>query len=193
MIGRLRLFFGGEAKISSPPVVRRRSSKYRDPDLEKRAKEAIHSLAPELSSRLLIGWNPRMRTTAGVAIAARWEIWLNPALREVSQVEIERTLLHELAHLLAQFRCGRRRLQPHGAEWRQACRDLGIANESRTHQLPFPGRKLKRRYRLSCPVCGESHERVRMPKRRVACLACCRRHQGGVYHERFRLVVQKIL
>src|ERR1700687_2873461 len=40
--------------------------------------------------------------------------------------EIERTLRHELAHLLAQFRVGRRRIAPHGAEWRRACRDLGI-------------------------------------------------------------------
>jgi predicted SprT family Zn-dependent metalloprotease len=40
--------------------------------------------------------------------------------------EIDRTLRHELAHLLAQFRVGRRRIAPHGPEWRIACRDLGI-------------------------------------------------------------------
>ncbi len=192
MFEKLRLFLGGAGKSTVAPVIPRRSPKHRDPELERKAKEALHHLAPELIPRLVIGWNPRMRTTAGVAIAARSEIWLNPALREISQEEVERTLLHELAHLLAQFRNGRRRLQPHGVEWRQACRDLGIANESRTHQLPFQGRRMKRRYRLSCPVCGEGHERVRLPRRAVACLACCRRHHGGVYHERFRLVIAKI-
>ena len=73
-----------------------------------------------------MGWNARMRTTAGVAVASRWEIWLNPALRGISPHEVERTLLHELAHLLAQHRVGRRRIAPHGQEWRQACQDLGI-------------------------------------------------------------------
>ena len=37
--------------------------------------------------------------------------------------EVDRTLRHELAHLLAQWRVGRRRIAPHGKEWRQACRD----------------------------------------------------------------------
>jgi predicted SprT family Zn-dependent metalloprotease len=133
-----------------------------------------------------VGWNSRMRTTAGIAIASRREIWLNPALRDISEDEVEKTLLHELAHLLAQHRHGRRRIAPHGAEWRQACIDLGIPDEKRTHQLPFVGRRMKRRYRLRCPGCGHSHERVRRPRGRIACLACCRIHNGGRYDERFR-------
>lgn len=191
MIKRLRLFFGGVVNPAPSPAPAR-SSKRRDDTLESRARAIVHPLAPELSARLVVGWNPRMRTTAGVAIAARWEIWLNPALCGVSEMEVERTLLHELAHLLAHHRHARRRLQPHGSEWRQACSDLGIGGEGRTHQLPFKGRKMKRRYLLKCPACGESHERVHPPKRRVACLACCRRHHGGLYHERFRLEVLKI-
>ena len=152
----------------------------------------IAPLAPELMPKLIVGWNRRMRTTAGVAIVSNSEIWLNPALKAVSEAEIERTLLHELAHLLAHCRHDHRRLQPHGREWSQACRDLGIEGEARTHQLPFKQRPMKRRYRLRCPVCGESHDRVRTPKRRVACLACCRVHHEGLYHERFRLEILKI-
>jgi predicted SprT family Zn-dependent metalloprotease len=165
------------------------SYKIRDPELEQRAREKLGDLAPGLGDLLRVGWNPRMRTTAGVAIVSRWEIWLNPAIRGISQEEVERTLLHELAHLLARFRHGRRRLQPHGSEWRLACCDLGIAGEEPTHRLPLPGRRMKRRYILRCPGCGESHERVRLPRRRVACLTCCRLHHGGRYHERFRLEV----
>lgn len=165
--------------------------KSRDAVLEKRAREAILSWAPPLAEKLLVGWNSRMSTTAGVAIASHCEIWLNPALREISHEEVDRTLLHELAHLLARHRHGRRPLAPHGAEWRKACRDLGIPGEKRTHQLPFVSRRLKRRYRLRCPGCGESHDRVRRPRGRIACLSCCRTHNRGLYDERFRLIIKR--
>jgi len=165
--------------------------KKRDSDLEERARRHLEPLAPRLLSGLIVGWNPRMRTTAGVAISSRSEIWLNPALRSISEEEVEKTLLHELAHVLAQHRHGRRRLAPHGPEWMQACVDLGIPGESRTHQLPFIGRRMKRHYLLRCPGCNESHERVRAPRRAVACLACCRTHNNGAYHERFRLLVTR--
>lgn len=163
----------------------------RDSALEKRARCYLETLAPRLLPQLVIGWNPRMRTTAGVAIATRSEVWLNPELRSISEEEVDKTLLHELAHLLAQHRHGRRRIAPHGPEWMLACRDLGIPGESRTHQLPFTARRMRRNYLLRCPGCGESHERVRAPRRAVACLACCRTHNKGLYHERFRLLVTR--
>ena len=133
-----------------------------------------------------------MRTTAGVAVLTRYEIWLNPGLKEISHHEVERTLLHELAHLLARHRNPRKRIEPHGAEWRMACRDLGIPGESRTHRLPFHARRMKRRYILRCPACGRHHERVRLPKRPLACLFCCREHSRGSYDERFSLVISPI-
>ena len=170
---------------------KRRGHRYRDADLEELARGFVGSIAPELSEKISVGWNSRMRTTAGVAIAVRCEIWLNPALKTISEKEVTQTLLHELAHLVAQHRHGRRRLSPHGVEWRQACRDLGIPDEKRTHQLPFEGRRMRRGYLLRCPACGESHDRVRPPRRQVACLACCRRHHGGRYHESFRLEILK--
>ncbi len=192
---QLRFLFGGVKPQGTAQPARSHHSKHRDSGLEKRARSMISTLAPELVPRLIVGWNPRMRTTAGVAIHSRYEIWLNPALSGISDEEVERTLLHELAHLLAMHRHDRRRSprpQPHGSEWKQACRDLGLEGEARTHQLPFQRRTMKRRYRLRCPVCGESHERVRAPRRRVACLACCQLHHGGRYHERFRLEIFKI-
>lgn len=189
---RLRNLFGETVGRGGNCYSLRHNSKHRDSALEERSRALISNLAPELMTKLVVGWNLRMRTTAGVAIASRWEIWLNPALKAVSDEEIERTLLHELAHLLVHHRHGGRRLQPHGSEWRQACHDLGIAGESSTHQLPFRRSAMKRRYRLRCPVCGETHDRVRTPRRRVACLACCRLHHGGGYHERFRLEIFKL-
>lgn len=187
ILSRLAQLASGDFSVQVP--ARRSRFKYRDADLEKRAREVILPWAPPLAERLVVGWNSRMSTTAGVAIASHWEIWLNPALRQISPEEVDRTLLHELAHLLARHRHGRRRLAPHGAEWREACRDLGIPGEGRTHQLPFTARRMRRRYRLQCPGCGESHERVRRPRGRIACLSCCRIHNRGIYDERFRFVI----
>ena len=200
LTGQLKLLFGdpvasmmGGLLPASRKPLGNGDSKKRDPLLEERARLLLYPLAPILAPLVVVGWNSRMRTTAGVAIAARWEIWLNPSLREISEDEVEKTLLHELAHLLAQHRHGRRRLSPHGMEWREACRDLGIPDEKRTHQLPFEGRRMRRRYLLRCPKCGETHRRVRVPRRRIACLACCRAHHGGIYHECFRFQVSEIV
>lgn len=196
-LDQLKLIFvpqaleGVRKEFSSKPTSST-GSKRRDPDLEHQAHKVLAPIAPELASKVITGWNPRMRTTAGVAIASRWEIWLNPALKEISADEVERTLLHELAHLLASHRHGRRRLVPHGPEWRLACRDLGIPEEGRTHQLPFKSRVMRRRYRLHCPSCGESHDRVRRPRGLVACLGCCRLHNRGLYHERYRFTITSL-
>lgn len=105
--------------------------------------------------------------------------------------EIDRTLRHELAHLLAQWRVGRRRIAPHGSEWRQACRDLGIADEARCHNLPFASKTLPPRYVYRCPNCKEEFPRVRRIRRAIACLACCRKHNGGDFDPRFRLKLIK--
>lgn len=164
-------------------------ARQRDPLLEERIRSVMSGIDPELGARVTAGWNSRMRTTAGVAMLASNSIWLNPALREVSEEEVQRTLLHELAHLLARHRHPHRRIVPHGPEWATACRDLGIPGESRTHRLPFHARRMKRRFILRCPVCNRHHERVRRPKRQLACLHCCRLHNGGIYDNRFRLTI----
>jgi SprT protein len=104
--------------------------------------------------------------------------------------EIDRTLRHELAHLLAQWRAGRRRIAPHGEEWRQACRDLGIADEARCHDLPFASKSFPPRYVYRCPNCKEEFPRVRKIRRAIACLACCRKFNGGEFDARFRLKLE---
>lgn len=179
---------GGSGKSTVPPP-RRRGSKRRDPLLEEQVRRALAGIDPSLAASVNAGWNGRMRTTAGVAVLARNEIWLNPALKEISEQEVERTLLHELAHLLARHRNPHRRIEPHGQEWKKACLDLGIGGEARTHALPFHARRMKRRFILRCPACGRHHERVRRPRRPLACLFCCRSHNGGIYDERFRFEV----
>ena len=114
-------------------------------------------------------------------------ILLNRRLSAHGEAEIDRTFRHELAHLLAQFRAGRRRIAPHGMEWRRACVDLGISGEARCHNLPFPLRRQRRRYLYACPSCQRDFPRTRRLRRTSACLACCRAFNRGRYDRRFKL------
>lgn len=165
----------------------------RDTGLERRARAACESLElSALAARVEVHWNPRMRSTAGRATWPGALIELNPALREIGQSEVERTLWHELAHLVAFERAGRRKIRPHGPEWRRACRELGIAGESASHRLELPGRTMKRRWLYWCPACRVEVERVRRMRGHTACWACCRAHNGGDYDERFRFVEERL-
>ncbi len=168
----------------------------RDIDLEFQARELLRALnAATLAREIRVEWNPRMKSAAGRADFREKLISLNPLLCDhdlacvsrQSGSDIDRTLRHELAHLLAQFRAGRRRISPHGAEWLDACRDLDIADEARCHNLPFPAKTYPARFVYRCPSCRKKFPRVRRIRRAIACLACCRKHNGGDFDPRFRL------
>ena len=160
----------------------------RDSELEAKARELLRALnATSLARSVRVEWNSRLRSAAGRADFRCGLVSLNPRLVDHGDAEIDRTLRHELAHLLAQFRAGRRRISPHGAEWREACRDLGIADEARCHTLPFPVNRRTRRFIYICPNCRRDFPRVRRLRRAVACLPCCRAHNGGAFDKRFRL------
>jgi SprT protein len=155
--------------------------------IEEIARELLRSLgAARIAGELRVEWNSRLKTAAGRADYRQKLILLNPQLSEYP-TEIDRTLRHELAHILAQFRARRRRIPPHGVEWEQACIDLGIADEKRCHNLPFPVRTYAARFVYRCPNCRQEFPRVRRARRAVACLACCRKHNGGKFDARFRL------
>jgi predicted SprT family Zn-dependent metalloprotease len=144
--------------------------------------------ATTLAGKLVLRWNPRLRNTAGMAFPGRHLITLNPRLAIFGDEEIDRTLRHELAHLLAQDRVGRRRIDPHGKEWKQACADIGLAGEKRTHDLPLPRHRVQPRHFYKCPGCGFELKRVRPLRRNSACVKCCRAHNRGRYDARFRFV-----
>jgi predicted SprT family Zn-dependent metalloprotease len=155
--------------------------------LLKTARELLCSLgAKRIATELRVEWNSRLKTAAGRADHRQKLISLNPRLVE-HPAELDRTLRHELAHILAQLRAGRRRISPHGSEWQKACRDLGIAGEKRCHTLPFPAKSYAPRFIYRCPICRRDFPRVRRIKRTVACLACCRAHNGGEFDVRFWL------
>jgi len=161
----------------------------RDCELEARSRGLLRAVdAAALARSVRVEWNSRLRSAAGRADFRCTLVSLNPRLVDHGDAEIDRTLRHELAHLLAQFRAARRRrISPHGAEWREACRDLGLADEARCHSLPFPVNQRTRRLIYICPNCRRDFPRVRKLRRVVACLPCCRAHNGGAFDKRFRL------
>src|SRR5436305_5030878 len=86
----------------------------RDRALEFQARELLRALgADKLAREIRVEWNPRMKSAAGRADFREKLISLNPLLQNHDLIsvkgqsgsdEVERTLRHELAHLLAQFR-----------------------------------------------------------------------------------------
>lgn len=161
----------------------------RDETLEAQAREWLHALELPGGAKLLtVSWNARLRSTAGYARYPKWVVELNPLLRDF-EGQVERTLKHELAHLIAYHRSGRRRIEPHGREWRQACVDLGIAGEKAHHRLPLPRNEVVRKLVYACPACQTTVQRVRKFRRPTACLHCCNKHASGQYDGRFKLAL----
>lgn len=159
------------------------------PDLEETARALLRGIGcAKLAAQVQVRWYSRLRTTAGQAYYAKCLIRMNPKLLHFGMEEVDKTLRHELAHLVARARAERRRIEPHGPEWRQACRELGMPDEKRCHDLPLPRTRQRSRHLYRCPHCRRDYKRVRPFRRAVACLECCRAHTHGHYDERFRLV-----
>lgn len=160
-------------------------------ELTRRCQDWLENLAlPGAAKLVKVLWNHRLRSTAGYAAFPAWRIELNPRLGEF-EGQVERTLKHELAHLIAYHRAGRRRIEPHGKEWREACAALGIGGEKACHQLPLPRHRVERKLAYQCPVCDFIIYRVRKFRRATACLNCCNQHNRGVFDERFKFALLK--
>jgi len=155
--------------------------------LEAEARELLQTIgADALAALVKVRWNTRLRSTAGLANYRNQVILLNPQLDRFGEEELRRTMLHELAHLLAHFRAGKTRISAHGPEWKKACADLGIAGEKRCHNLPLRTAQRPPRFHYACPGCKTVIPRHRKMKRSLACLACCRKHNRGKYDARFK-------
>jgi SprT protein len=189
---QLALNWGAKPRVAPPSADRRNPAKT-DGGLTEWCREKAEFLGlPELAHRVQVSWNSRMQTTAGRAWWPDRLIELNPKLKELPPEEMWRTLRHELAHLVAYERAGRRRIEVHGAEWRAACAELGIPNEQPFHTLPFKRKRMKRNFAYICPQCLTTIRRVKRINRVVACYACCRKHSGGLFDRRFQLLEEKL-
>ena len=168
-------------------IARGRGLKFDNELTEKcRIRASVLGLDP-LADQIKVFWNLRLSSTAGLAHHINAQIDLNPRLERFAPEEPERTLLHELAHLIAHFRASGRRIQPHGQEWQSACSELGIPGEKRCHDLPLANRVIKRKLAYRCRCCGIIVPRVRKLSRDSACYPCCQKYNSGGYSRRFLL------
>ena len=157
--------------------------------LTQQCRELVAMLGlEELGKHVRVFWHSRLTTTAGLAHYNDATIDLNPKLREFQPEEPDRTMRHELAHLVAQFRVGNRRIQAHGRQWQQACADLGIPGEKRCHDLPIERRRMKRKLAYQCRSCGVVVPRVKKLARHSSCYTCCQQHNRGRYSSKFLLL-----
>ncbi len=181
-----------EAPLPPTTVTIKRSALIRgrrlDRELTAKSRALIEGIGlPDLARLVHVLWNSRLQTTAGMADGRRQEITLNPKLLDVDPQELDGTLRHELAHLVAYYRAGNRRIQAHGPEWRCACAELGIPNEKRCHTLPFKGRRQRPKFAYQCQHCKGVYPRTRRLRRYSACYSCCREHNRGKYSNKFLL------
>lgn len=93
--------------------------------------------------------------TAGQAIfhaPDQWSIRFNPILAQGNlPAFLGEVVTHEVAHVVA-VSCNRRRVRPHGAEWRAVMTFLGIPDPQRCHSFSVPaaGRRRQRRWTYRC-------------------------------------------
>lgn len=69
------------------------------------------------------------------------------------------TVPHEVAHYIVDMLYPRRRLQPHGREWKQVMAAFGIEKAASRHQFDLSGILLRRqkRFRYSCRCFKQQH------------------------------------
>jgi predicted SprT family Zn-dependent metalloprotease len=99
-----------------------------------------------------------------------------------SDAEVRNTMLHEIAHALTPG-------HGHNAIWRAKARSIGCNAERCTSTAPenrVPGKWV-----AICPGCSVRSERHRRPKRPTACLACCRRFNGGRFSPEYVFVYRE--
>lgn len=111
-------------------------------------------------------------------------IQISRPLAEVNSWEtIRETVLHEIAHALVGPQHG------HDGVWRAMAVRVGTSPDrcyDTNDVTPVDGAWL-----AFCPACGRRATRHRQPKRRWACVNCCRAHAGGKFDERFELVFSR--
>jgi SprT protein len=181
---------------SEPPTSLKRREKPKselpcgvDDRLSSKIRHLLEKLAcPGMAAKAYVRWNKKLTSTAGTACVRTGRVDLNPQVIRFGKEQIRRILRHEVAHLAAHERAGRRgmRLQTHGPEWRLACEELGIGGESAYHDLPLRSRVMEPKFFYQCPWCLKVVKRVRKYARCTACYDCCKAYSNGVYDPRFK-------
>jgi predicted SprT family Zn-dependent metalloprotease len=139
----------------------------------------------------VLRWNSRLRSSAGRFIpGSRKYSDLHPPIIEIASYLLEErdcakyvldTLAHEMIHYWLWVR---HRPYGHTVEFHERMNEMGV---SRYNPIP---RVRPPKYIYRCPACAQE-----FPARRtlgvLACAKCCRKHTGGKFDSRFRLVLDR--
>lgn len=154
--------------------------------IRRRTRELLHQAAPLCAAHRARVPDPVVRfdlrgQAAGQAVWGRKQ---RPVLRFNLDIArrhredfVERTVAHEVAHLVTAACHGRTR--PHGAEWRAVMAFLGIADATRCHDyaLDESGVRRQRRWGYAC-ACSQHelsttrHNRIQAGDRQYHCRRC---------------------
>lgn len=113
---------------------------------------------------------------AGRAYYQRNEVRFNvDMLAEADDIrEIESVVGHEIAHIATYKKYHPQRFKPHGWEWKQVMRTLGLKPD-RCHNMSVPMAHRPKRYPYKCESCGQVYQfskvrhnrQLRMPGRYI--------------------------
>lgn len=141
--------------------------------------------SPGLLDHVRILPSSRMIHALARAFPATGLIRINKRVLEFgSEEQIREILTHEAAHIACWLIHHRRKLRPHGPEWRELMQRAGFEPRVRmdAHALPSlcdaPARQRPLRYEHHCPVCGWSR-RAKTTNRRWRCADCVRAGRKG--------------
>ena len=158
-----------------------------DPDLPASYRDRITAWGmqwgiPDLPLRVTVCYSNRLRRSLGRSTPATGAIRLNPALAHVPVSLLEEVLCHEVAHVAARLRFGRR-FQPHGPQWASLVHAAGFQPAARLATARLPngfrhGAEPAVLFRHHCPVCGV-HRTARRAVRQWRCRACLEAGLGG--------------
>jgi predicted SprT family Zn-dependent metalloprotease len=124
--------------------------------LERRVAELLRLWRVPPGPGVSVGWNDRLRTTAGRAFMSEGRIELNPTLLAPVPDEIDVVLVHEAAHV-AVWRLFGGGVPAHGRHWRALMRLAGLPPDV-THDLPIPrtaNRPRRWLFLRLCLACGD--------------------------------------
>jgi len=139
----------------------------------------------DLAQRVRVERSARLSASLGLCYPLKGRIALNPVLfKPANRALLIEVLCHEAAHMAARL-LARRRIKPHGPEWRRLMRMAGYEPRVRIapHAVFGYKRVNKRRahylYRHTCTECGARFT-ARRTDHRWRCAACYDGGSGGM-------------
>jgi len=138
-------------------------------------------------------WNSRLRSSAGRFIpgSRKWTAKNPPTIEIASYLltesECAKFILDTLAHeMIHHWLWVLGRPYGHTPEFYEKMNQMGVSRYNPVPRVRPP------KYIYRCPACGQE-----FPARRalgaLACAKCCKRHTGGRYDSRFKLVLDRNL